>query len=200
MIICWNWTVILLFESQWRGSWMLMPPSLIWVLPLWAFTGQYKYNTSKNPFSTFSLKSLSYHLRQTFQFLCNLPECHLAVRCLYTLLLDVGSVTQSDVADRDAQRPSPVTGDVSCDHITILSSVAYSTSLCYQEVSVCVNISHISLTTSATRQILCPQSGSLYLGRLLHFSQAQFIHPRLPVSCCYNRNEQNCLLCKRQVY
>lgn len=97
------------------------------------------------------------------------------------LLLEVGSVSRRDVADWDAQRPSPVTGDVSCDHITILSSVAYSTSLCYQEVSVCVNISHISLTTSATRQILCPQSGSLYLVRASPF-QPSAIHSPLPAS------------------
>lgn len=194
--------MILLFESQRGGSWMLMPPSLIWVSPLGAFTGQYKHNTSKKKhnFPTFSLESLSYHLRQTLQFLCNLPECHPAARCLDALLVDVWSVSRSDAADRDAQRPSPVTGDVPCDHITILPSVAYSMSLCYQEVSVCVNISRISLTASATRQIPCPQSGSLYLGRLLHFSRVQFTHPCLPVSRCYNRNGQHCLLCKRQVY
>lgn len=72
-----------------------------WVSPLWALLrGRYKHNTSKNPFPTFSLKSLSYHLSQTLQFLCNQPDCHLAVRCPDTLPVDVRSVSQSSVSRR----------------------------------------------------------------------------------------------------
>lgn len=76
-----------------------------WVLALRAFAGQYKHNTSKNPFPTFSLKGLSYHLHQTLQFLCDQSDCHLAVRRLDMLLVDVGSVSQRNVSDGDAQRP-----------------------------------------------------------------------------------------------
>lgn len=125
------------------------------------------------------LPQLSYHLWQPLSFFRNF----LNVILLYTVYTHCRGVLKVcfKAMFQILRHSQTISGNSRClcDHITILSSVACSTSLCYQdvqEVSMCVNLSHISLTTSSTRQILCrsprPPSGLLYLDRILHFSQA----------------------------
>lgn len=96
-----------------RGLWILIPPSPIKSCLSLAMTGQHKYNMSSKQFPAFFLKSLSYSRRRTpFGFL---------VICRNVVLLHSASiapggcwsVSRSNVSDRDTQRPSPVTRDVS---------------------------------------------------------------------------------------
>lgn len=192
MIVCRNRTWLFYLKWQWRGRWMLMTRSLIESCPSEPPQAKISTTRQKNPFPAFSLKSLSYHLHQTLQFLCNQRDCHLAVRRLDTTPVDVGCVSQSNASDLgDAQRP--VSGN-SRRLVIILPSCPLSPIARACAIRKCPRVSIYRTSRWALlppdRQILCPQSGLFYLGRLLHFSPAQFIHTCRPVSCRYKSNEQ----------